>query len=66
MKPKIGTDLVPWTWDQLGFPRDLNVETRKDTHNQETNTSVPHTDIQRGDEHDGTDSRKTDRPDLWS
>lgn len=51
-----GGFLVSGTWDQLSFPGDLNVETGENTHDQETHSSVSHSDIEGGDQHDGADS----------
>ena len=44
--------------DELGLPRDLNVETGEDTHDEEADTRVSHAGVESGDEHDGTDTRQ--------
>jgi len=48
--------LVSRTWDQLGLPRYLDVETREDTHDEETNSGISYSDIEARDQHNSTDS----------
>jgi len=48
--------LVSRTWDQLSFPRNLNVETGEDTHNEEADSGVSYSDVHGRDQHDSSDS----------
>ena len=51
-----GGFLVSRTWDQLGFPRDLDVETREDTHDEEADSGVSYSDVKARNQHDSSDS----------
>ena len=60
------THLVSGARDDLSFPRDLDVETREDTHDQEADTGVSDASVERGDEHDGTDGGQDNGANLKS
>ena len=47
--------LVSRTWDQLCFPRNLNVETGEDTHDEEADSGVSYSDVEGRDQHDSSD-----------
>lgn len=58
------THLVSGARDDLSLPRDLDVETGEDTHDEEADTGVSDASVERGDEHDGTDGGQDDGADL--
>lgn len=46
---------MSWRWNQLSLPGYLNVQTGENTHDEEADSSVPNSSVERGDQHDCSD-----------